>query len=87
MESIEELKLILREEQAPFFSDTELMYYIEKYNWNIHKTAYHCLLLKAENDSFSLPAGLRLPDNRPYWLSLAKQYRPNGSTVVKGIGE
>lgn len=87
LEPIEELKIMLREEQSPFFSDQELYYYLEKYHWNIHKTAYHCLLLKAENDSFSLPAGLKLPDNRQYWLSLANRYRPNYSQIVKGTGD
>jgi len=87
MTSLEELKIILREEQSPFFSDTELSYYIEKNENDVEKAAYTCFLLKAEDDSIQLPGGLSLPNNRSYWLSLAKKYRHNGSCVIKGVGE
>lgn len=82
MGEIQELKLILREEASSFFSDEEIAYYLEKNNYNINATAYECLLLKAENDSISLPGGLSLADNSSYWLRLAKKYKPNGSKVL-----
>ena len=49
---------------------------------DINKTAYECLLVKAEDDSISLPGGLTLANNRNYWLSLAKRYKPNGSRCL-----
>lgn len=79
---IEQLKLILREESSPFFSDLELAYYLDKHNNDINKAAYECLLLKAEDDSISLPGGLQLADNSKYWLRLAKKYKPNGSRIL-----
>ena len=79
---IEQLKLILREESYPFFSDLELAYYLDKHNNDINKAAYECLLLKAEDDSISLPGGLQLADNSKYWLRLAKKYKPNGSRIL-----
>lgn len=79
---IEQLKLILREDSSPFFSDLELSYYLEKHNNDIKKAAYECLLLKAEDDSISLPGGLQLADNSKYWLRLAKKYKPNGSRIL-----
>lgn len=82
MEEIQELKLILREESSPFFTDEELAYYLEKNNWDIKKTAYECFLLKAEDDSISLPGGLQLSNNSQYWLRLAKKYKPNGSRIL-----
>ena len=82
MGEIQELKLILREESSPFFSDEELAYYLEKNNSDINKAAYECFLLKAEDDSISLPGGLTLANNRTYWLSLAKKYKPNGSRIL-----
>ena len=39
-------------------------------------------LLKAENDSISLPGGLNIADNQKYWLRLAQKYRPNGSKIL-----
>ena len=53
MGEIQELKLILREESSPFFSEEELYYYYEKNDCDLNKTAYECLLMKAENDSIS----------------------------------
>ena len=82
MGEIQELKLILREETSPFFSDEELAYYLQKNNYNIDATAYECLLLKAEDDSISLPGGLQLANNSSYWLRLAKKYKPNGSKIL-----
>lgn len=82
MGEIQELKLILREEASPFFNDEELVYYLEKNNNDINKAAYECFLLKAEDDSISLPGGLTLANNRTYWLSLAKKYKPNGSRIL-----
>ena len=82
MGEIQELKLILREETSPFFSDEEIAYYLQKNNFNIDATAYECLLLKAEDDSISLPGGLQLANNSSYWLRLAKKYKPNGSKIL-----
>ena len=82
MGEIQELKLILREETSPFFTDEEIAYYLEKNNGNINSTAYECLLLKAEDDSIALPGGLTLANNSVYWLRLAKKYKPNGSRIL-----
>ena len=82
MGEIQELKLILREETSPFFTDEEIAYYLNKNNGNINSTAYECLLLKAEDDSIQLPGGLTLANNSEYWLRLAKKYKPNGSRIL-----
>ena len=82
MGEIQELKLILREETSPFFSNEEIAYYLQKNNYNIDATAYECLLLKSEDDSISLPGGLQLANNSSYWLRLAKKYKPNGSKIL-----
>ena len=82
MSDIEKLKLILRESDSPFFSDEQLQFYAEKNNYDINKTAYECLLTKAEEYSIALPGGLSLPNNKEYWLRLAKKYRPNGSKIL-----
>lgn len=82
MGEIQELKLILREESSPFFTDEELAYYLEKNSNDVTKTAYECLLLKAEDDSISLPGGLNLPNNKQYWLNIAKKYKSNGSRIL-----
>lgn len=82
MEPIEELKIILREKDCPFFSDEELMYHLEKQG-TLEKAAYRCLLLKAENTSVSV-SGMNLPDDSQYYRKLAQQYRPSNSGTLKG---
>ena len=82
MGEIQELKLILREETSPFFTDEEIAYYLQKNNYNVNAAAYECLIIKAENDSISLPGGLNIADNQNYWLRLAKKYKPIGSKIL-----
>ena len=82
MEEIQELKLRLREESSPFFTDEELHYYFSLNNNDLDKTTYECLLLKAEDDSITLPGGLILANNREYWLGLAKLYKPKKRSFV-----
>ncbi|WP_283592775.1 hypothetical protein [Paraclostridium bifermentans] len=82
MEEILNLKIILREESSPFFTNEELVFYFKKNNFDLNKTAYECFKLKAEDDSISLPGGLQLANNREYWLSLAKQYKPKKRSFV-----
>lgn len=82
MDKLKELKLILREESSPFFTNEELAYYLERNNQDVNLTAYECFLLKAEDDSISLPGGLQLANNNKYWLRLAKKYKPNGSRIL-----
>ena len=82
MGEIQELKLILREETSPFFTDEEMAYYLQKNNYNVNAAAYECLIIKAENDSISLPGGLNIADNQNYWLRLAKKYKTNGSKIL-----
>lgn len=82
MEVIKELKINLREESSPFFTDEELKHYLSKNDNDINKTSYECLLLKSEDDSISLPGGLQLANNSTYWLRLAKKYKTNGSRCL-----
>ncbi|MFN1842189.1 hypothetical protein ACK2FW_03510 [Clostridioides difficile] len=43
---------------------------------------YELCILKAENDSITLPGGLSMPENKLYWLTLAKKYKTNGSRCL-----
>lgn len=58
------------------FSDKELMHLLEKHNGDINAASYEGLIIKAENDSVSLPDGIEIESSRKYWLSLAQLYRP-----------
>ena len=55
MNSLEDLKTVLRESDIPFFSDEDLGFYLEENNWDFKATAYQCLLIKAENSRRQKP--------------------------------
>lgn len=82
MGELHELKLRLREESSPFFSDEELAYYLEMFDNNLDKTTYKLALMKAEDDSITLPGGLSLPNNSSQWKRIAAMYKPNESRCL-----
>lgn len=84
MDVIEELKILIREteEDNTCFSNTELRYYLQKNGLDVEATAYELLLIKAEDDSVSLPNGFSSNSTENYWLRLAMKYRPCGSRCL-----
>ncbi|CEO04852.1 Uncharacterised protein [[Clostridium] sordellii] len=82
MGEINELKLRLREESSPFFSDEELAYYLKMFDNDLDKTTYKLALMKAEDDSITLPGGLSLPNNGSQWKRIAAMYKPNESRCL-----
>lgn len=82
MTQLEELKLILREEDIPFFSENELEFYLNKNNGDLNTAAYECLIIKAENTQLNI-SGLTAADSSKYFLRLAANYRPQNSGVLK----
>ena len=82
MTYLDELKLILRESDIPFFSEEELTYFYNKHHGNFNDTAYECLIVKSENTALTL-AGLTIQDSSNYFRRLADRYRPRHSGVMK----
>lgn len=83
MTAIDELKIILRENDIPFFSDAELQYYLDKNQGNVDNTAYQTLLIKAENTTLSI-SGMTTADTSAYFRRLASRYRPSNSGILAG---
>lgn len=83
MEPIDELRLLCREDQVPFFEETELWYQLGRAGGDVNLAAYRCLIIKAENCTVQV-SGLTLPDTSAYWLRLAASVRPSGSCIIKG---
>ena len=84
MSSLDDLKIVLREEDVPFFSDQQLDFYLRENNGDYRATAYQCLLIKAEDTTLSV-SGLNASDTSKYFRRLAGKYRPNSSRVLKGV--
>lgn len=84
MNDIDELKLILRERDVPFFEDEELEYYLARNQNLVFPTAYECLIIKAEDTTLSV-SGLNTADSSRYFRRIAAKYRPNNSGTLKGV--
>lgn len=80
---IDELKIIIREEDCPFFTENELMYYLQKNNNNVNDAAYQCLIVKSQENSLSV-SGLSCPDTSSYFRRLAQRYRRSNSGNLGG---
>lgn len=82
IKSIDELKLILREDDIPFFTDEQISKYITLYE-TLDLALYAMLMVKAENTQMRI-AGMTTQDTSSYFRKLARQYRPNNSGILKG---
>lgn len=81
LSAIDKLKIVLREEDCPFFSDEELSFYLEENGNNFKETAYRCLILKSESTSLVM-SGLEIGDTSKYFRRIAQKYRTNNSRIL-----
>ena len=82
LNSIDDLKIVLRESEVEFFEDQELQWYVDKFNGDYNLAAYELLIVKSENTGVSIP-GMSAEDSSSYFRRLANRYRPNNSGVLK----
>lgn len=78
---LDKLKIVLRENDCPFFEDEELDFYLSENGNDFNKTVYQCLVIKAENTTLSM-SGLEAADTSKYFRRLAQRYRENNSRVL-----
>lgn len=81
---LDQLKMLIRENDVPYFDDAELTFHYERNARDLEATAYTCLLIKAENSGLSV-SGLSTADTAEYFRRLASHYRPNNSGTLKGV--
>lgn len=82
-DALQELKIALRENAVPYFTDEELEYYLNKNGGTVEQAAYECLIIKAENTTLSI-SGMTTADTSKYFLRLAAKYRPNNTGILRG---
>ena len=82
LNSIADLKIVLRESEVQMFTDEELQWYVDKFNGNYNRAAYELLIVKSENTGVSI-SGMSAEDSSSYFRRLAQRYRPNNSGVLK----
>ena len=83
MTEIERIKKEVREEQAPYFEESDFQYYLEKNNGNVDATIYEMLIIKSEDSSISV-SGLTTHDTSSYFKRLASRYKQFNSGTLKG---
>ena len=81
LNSIDDLKVVLRESEVQMFTDLELQWYVDKFNGNYNRAAYELLIVKSENTGVSI-SGMSAEDSSSYFRRLAQRYRPNNSGVL-----
>lgn len=80
--SVDDMKVVLRESEIPFFSDQEIEWYVGKCGGDFNRAAYEMLIVKSESTDISI-AGMSTADSSSYFKRLANRYRPNNSGVLK----
>lgn len=77
----ERLKIVLREEDCPFFTDEQLSFYLSENNGDFDDTAYQCLMIKSESTALVM-SGFEVSDTSKYFRRLAQRYRKTYSRVL-----
>lgn len=83
MTDVEKIKVEIREDQAPYFEDNEISYYLEKNNGDINATCYELLIIKSEDSTISV-SGLSTQDTSGYFKRLASRFRSYNSGILAG---
>jgi len=83
MEKVEQLRIEIREEEVPYFTEQELDYYLSKNGGCVNNAAYECLIIKSENTGLRV-SGLNTQDSSRYFLRLAQKFRPTNSGILGG---
>lgn len=83
MNDIDTIKMEIREAQAPYFTDEEIEYYLDKNNGDVNATIYELLIIKSEDSSIAV-SGLTTQDTSGYFKRLASRYRTFNSGVLAG---
>lgn len=83
MTDIEKIKIEIREAQAPYFSDEEIAYYLDKNAGDFNATVYELLIIKSEDSSIAV-SGLTTQDTSGYFKRLASRYRKFNSGLLLG---
>lgn len=84
MTVVEQIKVILRERDAPFFTDDEIEFYLSESGGNRNKAICVMLKVKAKNTAMSMP-GMSTSDTSKYFLRLAKDYEQNNTGYIGGV--
>ena len=78
MNTIDKIKIELRETSAPFFTDEEIEYFLDKNGNDVNAAIYEMLLIKSEDTTITV-SGLSTQDTSKYFRRLASRFRKSSS--------
>lgn len=81
MSPLDAIKMEIRENDCPMFSDDELTYYLSKNLGDIKAACYELLVLKSQNSTLQV-SGYSSTDTSGYFLRLAQKFRTFHSGVA-----
>lgn len=81
MDDLEILKMNVLENRCPFFSDEELLYYLQKNDNDIDKASYECLIIKAETTGLNV-SGITTADTSAYFRRMASRYVKTNTGIL-----
>lgn len=82
MDSIEHIKVEIREKQSPYFEDSDFEYYLKKNNGDVNATIYEMLIIKSEDSTITV-SGLNTQDTSSYFKRLASKYKRFNSGILR----
>lgn len=84
-ESLNTLKTMLEETdpEARMLTDERLTLLLEQSGGDVRQAAYQGALLKSRCTGMTLPDGVTLQSGRDYWLTVARVYRGNYTTLAE----
>jgi hypothetical protein len=83
MTDIERIKKEIREDQASYFEDEDVEFYLGKNNGDVNATIYEMLIVKSEDSTISV-SGLSTQDTSSYFKRLASRYRSFNTGILLG---
>lgn len=74
----------IREDMSPYFTQDDIVYYLEKNGGDVRATIYELLIIKSEDSSLSL-SGINTTDTSGYFKRLASKYKTfNSQNLIGG---
>lgn len=84
MSVISAIQREIREDMSPYFTNDDIIYYLEKNGGDVRATIYELLIIKSEDSSLSL-SGINTTDTSGYFKRLASKYKTfNSQNLIGG---
>lgn len=77
------IKVELREEMIPYFTDDDIAHYLIKNKGDVGLTIYEMLIVKSEDSAIQV-SGLTTQDTSNYFKRLASRYKRFNSGIISG---